>query len=248
MKRFYAFVFAVLSLTSAGAQCVPDPSLIVPGYYPDSLPHAVVGAPYTSDIQVLSPTSYTVPPGITFIIDSIHVDSIGGLPPGFGYSCTPSMCTLLPMINGCLQITGPALPASAAGTVYPLTIYLRAYVHLSFPPIALDTPQVVTTYYIAVDQAAGVTSLSKTRFDASEVQPNPVTDRSILSYAVPNGGTVSIRVFNLLGSEISNRSEAAHAGTNTVSFYARNYSPGIYFVSLSDGKTTLTRRMVIKNP
>ena len=240
MKRLYTLLTVVLFSGAVFGQCVPDPTITVPGYYPDSLPYAVVGVPYTTDIQVLVPATYS-----GFSIDSVRLDSISGLPAGFTYSCNPTTCRFMPLVNACLQITGPAFSASAAGNVYPLTMHLRAFVHLG--PFPIDTAQSVTQFAIVVDQASGLQTLSKTRFDVSEVSPNPITDQSLLAYSLPAAAGVTVKISNLLGSVLSTRHISSSAGRNTITLNARDYKPGIYIVSLSDGKSTLTRRMVVKN-
>ena len=241
MKRFYALLAALAIAAGSFGQCVPDPTITVPGYYPDTLPYAIVGVPYTTDIQVLVPASYS-----GFSVDSVRLDSISGLPPGFSYTCTPAACKYLPLVNGCLQITGPAFGAGSAGNVYPLTMHLRAFVHLG--PFPIDTSQSVTNYAIVVDQASGVASLSRTHFDVAQVVPNPFSDQASLEFTMPAAGRVTVKVRNLLGSVTSERTIFARPGMNKLPLSAKEYQPGIYIVSLSDGQTTHTRRIVVKGP
>ena len=87
-------IFAV-GVGSAFGQCTPDPQYTVAGVYPDTtqgLPNGVVGVPYSEVITVVVPADTTVEiiPGFpqTFAIDSIVVDGLTGLPPGFTYECS----------------------------------------------------------------------------------------------------------------------------------------------------------------
>ena len=106
----------------------------------------------------------------------------------------------------------------------------------------------MTQYAIVVDLTSGLANLSRTRFDASQVYPNPFSDRATLAFTTPLGGNVKMEVYNLLGSVVSSRTIAAgKTGVNFITLQARDFPAGVYIVSLTDGKSTLTRRMVVKN-
>jgi len=242
MKRIFIFLaFSLLSF-SAFSQCVPDTS-IHGGYSPDSatgLPHAIVGMPYSEVVQVGVPAQATIS-GTTYTIDSVVLTSVTGLPPGFSYSCTPSNCHLMPNGNGCLLISGPAL--STAGVSYPLTINVTAYVHLG--PLSIPIPQTITFYTIVVDLNSGIQALSKSHFDVSANYPNPFADKTTFAFSTPANDHVSLQVYNLIGSRIYSKNIKAKAGVNYTTLDAKDFVPGIYIVSLSSGKATMTRRMIV---
>ena len=58
-------------------------------------------------------------------------------------------------------------------------------------------------------------------------------------------GVVEIRVFNLLGEEMWNRSIQGKAGVNKVPFDGQSLSEGVYIYKLASGQKTQTGRMVI---
>jgi hypothetical protein len=242
MKRIITLCVFVLGSLMVGAQCVPNTSITSPGYYPDSatgLPHAVVGTPYSTDIQVLIPATYQI-----YTVDSVILVSITGLPPGFTYSCTPSSCRLLPNVNGCVLISGPALPGSAAGSTFPLTINVTAYLKLAGFPLG-GQAQSITFYNIVVDQSSGIAALSKSHFDVAQNFPNPFSDKTSFAFSSSGNENVSVKIYNLLGSQVYSKSIFSRQGINFLALEARDFSPGIYMVNMSNGKATVTRRMIV---
>ena len=84
MKIVITLLAGIVFGFSGFGQCVPDTNITSPGYSPDSatgLPHAIVGVPYSTVVQVLVPATYT-----TYNLDSVVLGSVTGLPAGFSYS------------------------------------------------------------------------------------------------------------------------------------------------------------------
>lgn len=241
MRKIITLICFVFITSLSFGQCVPDVSITTPGFYPDSatgLPHAVVGIPYSTDIQVLTPSTYQ---GLS--VDSVVLDSISGLPSGFVYSCTPASCHNKPLINGCLLLTGPAFSSSASGNTYPINIHVRAYLHIG--PISIDTAQVISIYSIVVDQNSGIASLSKSHFDASQNYPNPFNDKTNIAFSSVGNERISLVIYNMLGTLIYTGTFVSKAGINFTSLEATDFAPGIYIYALSNGNATLTRRMTV---
>ena len=53
------------------------------------------------------------------------------------------------------------------------------------------------------------------------------------------------RMTNMIGSEVLRKSVEVRAGENTSTIEKNNLPVGVYFYSLSDGKTVVTKRVVI---
>lgn len=100
--------FSILgSNLTLSAQCIPDTSITQHGLIPPAgswldtingeqlvfLPPASVGVNYSEVIQVKAPmdTSFQ---GSNFLINSITIRGILGMPNGFTFGCVPSNCTL----------------------------------------------------------------------------------------------------------------------------------------------------------
>src|SRR5687768_136519 len=109
------FIFAGLQLN---AQCTPDTSIKKPGFYPKTLPNAKEGIAYSEVIQfkILKDTSAFGQPAT---VDSAHIDSIKGVPPGMNFQGNKTWPTYLALEVGCALVSGTP---STAGT-YPLYIY-----------------------------------------------------------------------------------------------------------------------------
>lgn len=76
--------------------------------------------------------------------------------------------------------------------------------------------------------------------------PNPFNPTTILSYALPEAGHVTLKVYNLLGQEISTLVDGTMAaGVHNVAFNAENLSAGVYLYVMQSGDYTATRRMTL---
>ncbi len=77
------------------------------------------------------------------------------------------------------------------------------------------------------------------------VVPNPFSNKAVVSFYADKAGIATERLTNMIGSEVYRRTLDVKAGENS-SMIDRNSLPaGIYFYSISDGKTLTTRRVVI---
>jgi len=75
--------------------------------------------------------------------------------------------------------------------------------------------------------------------------PNPFRAATTISYALPDAGPVSLRVFNLLGQEVSTLVDGYRvAGRYQATFTAPNLGAGLYFFVLEAGSFKATRQMV----
>ena len=76
--------------------------------------------------------------------------------------------------------------------------------------------------------------------------PNPFNPTTIINYTLPENERVIIKVYDLLGREIKelvNEQEAA--GTYSVEFDGSKLSSGVYFYTITAGKFTETKKMVL---
>jgi hypothetical protein len=76
--------------------------------------------------------------------------------------------------------------------------------------------------------------------------PNPFNPSTTIAYQVPAAGRVTLRVFDLLGRELSTLvDERKDAGSYAVRFEGANLASGVYLYRLTAGQFTQTRKMVI---
>jgi hypothetical protein len=84
-------------------------------------------------------------------------------------------------------------------------------------------------------------------YSLSQNYPNPFNPSTKINYNVAVPGFVQLKVYNVLGVEISALvSEQKYAGNYTVDFDASKLSSGVYFYSLSVNNFNQTRKMILE--
>lgn len=76
--------------------------------------------------------------------------------------------------------------------------------------------------------------------------PNPFNPSTTIEYAIPYSGNVSIKVFDILGSEVSVLvDEFQQVGNYSIAFDASNFASGIYFYRIHAGSFVNTKKMMV---
>jgi|WetSurMetagenome_2_1015567.scaffolds.fasta_scaffold149018_2 hypothetical protein len=76
--------------------------------------------------------------------------------------------------------------------------------------------------------------------------PNPFNPTTRISYELPVSGLVTLKVFDILGREITTLvNEEKSAGKYEVEFSSNNLSSGIYFYTLTSREYSRTKKMVL---
>ena len=76
--------------------------------------------------------------------------------------------------------------------------------------------------------------------------PNPFNPTATIRYSIPKGSRVSIKVYDILGREVSTLvNEYEKAGTYNVKFKGNRYSSGVYFYQLHAGSFVQTKKMIL---
>jgi hypothetical protein len=76
--------------------------------------------------------------------------------------------------------------------------------------------------------------------------PNPFNPATIIRYAIPVTGWASLRVYDLLGREVSTLvNELKQPGEYTVRWDASGLSSGVYFYRLQASNSTRTRKLIL---
>lgn len=235
------FVSTLISGT-AFAQCTPDLSITIPGIYPDSatgLPPGLVGQPYSEVIQarVLTDTTYN---GLPAIISNITITGVTGLPAGLTYSCNPATCVFPGGSNGCLLLSGTPSAAGIFSIIVDLEINGSIF-GVPVPPVAESLD-----YYVIEIGTVGLSDdLSNIKFELLQNTPNPASDYTDVSFTTPVGGDFTIKLFNMIGKEVYHQTVRGMAGLNTSRIQLDDYTPGVYMMSLENGSSVVTRRMIV---
>jgi len=103
-------------------------------------------------------------------------------------------------------------------------------------------------YYGHVTLPVDVTEAENvpTEFSLSQNFPNPFNPSTTIRFALPRTGTALLRVFNVLGKEVTTLvSGNLSAGTHIVNWEATGVSSGVYFYRLEAEEFTQTRKLVL---
>jgi hypothetical protein len=177
-------------------------------------------------------------------------------------------CAELTPVQGCMSITAAAADVSAAApatgfTDYPLVVEVDVRIACSSPDISfliangawLSTVPAnlgggalqVADYVLRVSAATGIGEmLNTTRFDVGQNYPNPATGETVISFNTPTVSKVEFRVYNMLGSLVKSNDIITEAGINQVKFNTQDLSSGMYVYTMTNGTTTLTKKMTVK--
>jgi hypothetical protein len=251
----------------------PRPQTGTAGLTPlaDSLPVVRVGQAIN---QVIYFENYdTTRTGGTLIkIQTLKIDSIENLPAGLCWKTNKANNTFAGKETGVIEVTGTT---NAAPGQYKLKIKISVVTNLA-PLNNLDAEAATGLRYhvrvgcgntdLPVDSAAKPgsnplypafiadnrtcpVSIENITENISEVSvmPNPFTTATNVTFSSEKEERYSVRLTNMLGSVVSSQEiTSKNGGNNTVTIENKNFNTGIYFVSITNGKSSITKRVVIE--
>ena len=84
------------------------------------------------------------------------------------------------------------------------------------------------------------------RFSLKQNYPNPFNPSTVISYSLPKGEFVTIKIYNLIGQEIKTLvNNYKNAGTYNVTFSAAGLPTGIYFYQMQAGSFNSVKKMLL---
>jgi hypothetical protein len=90
------------------------------------------------------------------------------------------------------------------------------------------------------------TSLVPTSWKLEQNYPNPFNPSTTINYQIPLAGSVSLKVYDVLGREVAALvDEYQTAGNYSVVFNASRFSSGVYIYRISAGDFIQTKRMML---
>ena len=85
-----------------------------------------------------------------------------------------------------------------------------------------------------------------TKFSLSQNYPNPFNPTTNIKYSIPQGGLVTLKVFNVLGQEVATLvNQEQKPGSYVVDFNASNLASGVYMYRIQSGNYTFTKKMML---
>ena len=91
-----------------------------------------------------------------------------------------------------------------------------------------------------------VTSYLPTKFNLEQNYPNPFNPSTVISYQLPVGIRVTLKVFDIIGNEVATLVNTEKpAGNYQVQWDSREFPSGVYFYTLSTGNFFSTKKMIL---
>lgn len=108
---------------------------------------------------------------------------------------------------------------------------------------AFDRVYKFTMGTVDVEQVSGALP---TNFTLEQNYPNPFNPSTVISFAIPKTGLVTLRVYDMLGQEVATLlNEEISTGAYNVSFDGANLASGTYMYSLRVGDFQQTKKMIL---
>jgi hypothetical protein len=262
IKSLLLTVLVAMTVQSVSAQCVisstiPDSS----GFQPDwtELPCAVRGQQYDETIYFKNFENA--------VLTYLRVDNISRQPAGLNWQMSVPAAnaanTLKSGERGCIGVSGIT---NAPAGVYKL--FLEACVKVTISPNEIcDSVDGLINTFIGLGQlpagtvfeyklvviepgetcpnvSTGVKELNSV--SSFEIYPNPFSSNAQVSFTSSVKGVLTAKLTDVIGREVYMEKINAQVGSNSIELNKNGLSTGVYIFTLSDGKESMTRRVVIE--
>lgn len=258
------------------SDCIPPTPLDSPGLYPKSadLPCFEKGTVITQQIDFENYSSFQLaaPPAPPVVVDSIEIVTVDLTPTASSNGICWAMGPASPnnRVNGgavgCLKVSG-TIPANVPAGQYKLNIVVKAWAGGLGTALTQTSEDLKLYYWVRVIEAGSAcpdldTTAGKTsefiaygsgindinsNVSAVSVSPNPFGTAANVSFFTETKETYTLKLTNILGAELHSETIVTkNGGTNTVTVENKNYANGVYLISLTNGKSTITKRVVIQ--
>jgi len=263
MKKIFTSLFLIGAFASSSfAQCTPFSTTPAGTLYPtvDNLPCIIPGQAYSETVSFKIPAAVTVPQSAD--IDSVEFALIGNLPCGITATLNKASKRYNGDEIGCFQLTGTTNDAVGQ---YKLDIQFLAWLTGTTTPVGPVSSELANlVYYVRVKDGAncpnvntadpGNTAASNCPTGIAEaskdikgisIQPNPMNQAAVVTFDSEKSGVYNINTLDMLGKVVNSFSAEVSAGLNTINIERNNFPNGIYFLNISNGKSSATQKFVI---
>ena len=234
-------VLTILISTQTFAQCkptsFPGPELTYPDTNMGIAPAAE--SQYYEQLILMRIPADTVFSGVVFLIDSIGITSITGLPSSLTWATDKDNNYWPGNSFGCIVFQGTPAVGDAGDYKIEIKVNVNAFGN-SLPYTLEYNLEVLDVTYVGLN---GVNDLS---FKVLQNQPNPFDNYTQINYVMPNAAEVKFSVYNILGNKVVMRKYNSIKGQNSIKFDRENLANGIYIYELTYGESVIRKRMVIR--
>jgi len=97
-------------------------------------------------------------------------------------------------------------------------------------------------YYLGTEIQIGAPE----KFELSQNYPNPFNPNTIIKYALPQDGNVTLRIYDILGKEVAVLvNDFQKAGNYNINFDAHRLSSGVYIYKLESGNFAESKKLTL---
>lgn len=156
------------------------------------------------------------------------------------YFCTGTTC-YVPTVMSAFFI----IPANSSDD---FTVYLDEASTMGLSNVGYEVKNGTEQLLIAMryNYAMGVSNNQSDLSSVSNIYPNPSSSNAFINVsALKELSGTNLQVFNCLGALVTSKEISLNKGKNTISIPSENLETGIYFVRITNGSTTLTRKLTI---
>jgi hypothetical protein len=107
-------------------------------------------------------------------------------------------------------------------------------------------PRTNTDFGTLTGVAVTQTEIVPGTFSLEQNYPNPFNPSTTIQYGIPQGGLVTLKVYNVIGQEVATLiNQQQNAGIYSVNFDASRLSSGMYLYRITSGNFTQVKRMML---
>lgn len=136
-----------------------------------------------------------------------------------------------------------------AGTNPDLSSIIQNGSWMSAVPASLGGGAITVDDYwlVAQESSVGIVEVDESKFMLVNNYPNPFNGVTNITFNAPyDMQGLEFNVYSILGSRVHTEKFDAERGMNTIKYDGTQLSSGLYIFTLTDGNTTLTRKMNVK--
>ena len=177
--------------------------------------------------------------------------------PGFDASVTSHLGKLANYVRKIAETGGPdsTWHYPEVGSLYPPAWPLQenlAYSNASLQSAGTDGFAVGDLNWFPEQKNQWLTDIKEisselpAEFELSQNYPNPFNPTTTIKFSIPQTNVVKMKIYNLLGQEVQTLiNQEMSAGSYTVDFDASRLASGLYIYSITAGKYSAAKKMVL---